>query len=132
MIEISVASLHTFSDVSHVISTGDFNARTGPYQTMDSDQFACFVTLTTCRVNDPFPNVLTYSRRVIPRQEKAEEDQGSLLINPLSPIDIYRRHLDPVGLLVSPKRDQKGFRGPRDDFEGRTQKFGKILARIPH
>ena len=62
VIEISVASLHTFSDVSHVISTGDFNARTGPYQTMDSDQFACFVTLSTCSVDDPLPkiNVLTY------------------------------------------------------------------------
>ena len=24
-----------------------------------------------------------------------------------------------VGLLVSPKSDQKSFRGPRDDFEGR-------------
>ena len=35
-----------------------------------------------------------------------------------------------VELLVSPKSDQKGFRGPRDNFEGRTPKFGQVLARM--
>ena len=36
-----------------------------------------------------------------------------------------------VGLLVSPKRDQKSYRGPRDKFEGRTQKFGQFSVRTP-
>ena len=49
------------------------------------------------------------------------------LINPLSPI---LRPYALVGLLISPKRDHIGFRGLRDDFEGRTQKFGEILARL--
>ena len=51
------------------------------------------------------------------------------LINPLSPV--FRPYAL-VGLLISPKRDQKGFRGPRDDFAGRTQKFGQISACLPH
>ena len=44
-------------------------------------------------------------------------------------------HLDPsfahVGLLVSSKRDQRGFGGPRDNFEGRTQKFWLVFGAHP-
>ena len=61
MIEISVASLHTFSDVSHVISISTQGLALTRLWILTNLHVSLHV-LSTCRVDDPLPkiNVLTY------------------------------------------------------------------------
>ena len=58
-----------------------------------------------------------------------------LLFNPLSPIDVYRRHLDPMHLQgFSPvqKETKKSSEGLGTTLRHELKKFGQISARLPH